>query len=237
MGGTPSHPELLDWLAIRFRDGGGSLKELHRLIVGSATYRQASSATPEALAIDPENRLLSRRRLERLDAECVHDALLEISGRLDLRMGGPSDRQFDLQPGLHVTPRIDYSKLDPDSDLARRRSVYRFLFRTLPDPFMDALDCPAGDQLTAARTPGVTVQGALALWNSSFVNRQCEHLASRIETMSPTVEGRIDAALRLALGRRGEREEVAMLSAHAERHGLASACRIIVNSNEFLFVE
>jgi hypothetical protein len=189
-----------------------------------------------ALARDPDDRLLSRHRLERLDAESIHDALLAISGRLDLRMGGPSDRQFDLQPGLHVTPRIDYSKLDPDSDAARRRSVYRFLFRTLPDPFMDALDCPAGDQLTAARTPSVTVQGALALWNSAFVNRQCEHLAARLETMSPTLEGRIDAALRLALGRPGEREELAMLSAHAERHGLASACRIIVNSNEFLFI-
>ena len=152
-------------------------------------------------------------------------------------MGGPSDRQFDLQPGLHVTPRIDYSKLDLDSDAARRRSVYRFLFRTLPDPFMDAFDCPAGDQLVAARTPSVTVQAALALWNASFANRQCEHLAARLETMSPTVEGRIDAALRLALGRGGTREEAEMLSAHAERHGLASACRIIVNSNEFLFVE
>ena len=237
MGGKPTHPELLDWLAVRFRDGGGSLKELHRLIVTSATYRQSSAASPGALVIDPENRLLSRRRLERLDAECVRDTLLAISGRLDLRMGGPSDRQFDLQPGLHVTPRIDYSKLDLDSDAARRRSVYRFLFRTLPDPFMDAFDCPAGDQLVAARTPSVTVQGALALWNASFVNRQCEHLAARLETMSSTVEGRIDAALRLALGRGGTREEAEMLSEHAERHGLASACRVIINLNEFLFVE
>jgi hypothetical protein len=78
--------------------------------------------------------------------------------------------QFDLQPGIHVTPRVDYTKFDVSSLTARRRSVYRFLFRTLPDPFMDALDCPAGDQLTPARNASVTVQQALAMWNNAFVS-------------------------------------------------------------------
>ena len=70
----------------------------------------------------------------------MRDSLLAISGRLDLRMGGPSDRQFGLEPGIHVTPKVDYAAFDLDSDAGRRRSIYRFLFRTLPDPFMEALD-------------------------------------------------------------------------------------------------
>ncbi len=92
--------------------------------------------------MDVENRLLWRMPRTRLDAEVIRDCMLSLSGQLDLRMGGPSDRQFDLKPGRHVTPIIDYSLFDPNSVLAKRRSIYRFLFRTLPDPFMEALDCP-----------------------------------------------------------------------------------------------
>src|ERR1044072_5541856 len=117
----------------------------------------------------------------RLDADQVRDAMLQISGALDLRMGGPSDMQFDLQPGHHVTPKVDYAKFEVDGRQARRRSVYRFLFRTLPDPFMDALDCPAGDQLTPVRNSSVTVQQALAMWNSAFTVRYAEHFAARLE--------------------------------------------------------
>jgi hypothetical protein len=130
LGRTPSHPELLDWLAVQFRDGGQSLKELHRRIVTSDTYRQTSvvaAVDPEvgarALSADADNRLLWRMNRTRLDAECARDAILAAAGRLDLRMGGPSDRQFDLQPGVHVTPKIDYRMFDLDSGAARRRSV------------------------------------------------------------------------------------------------------------------
>src|SRR5439155_26069105 len=100
----------------------------------------------------------------------------------DLRMGGPSDMQFGLAPGIHVTPKVDYTKFDVDSPAARRRSVYRFLFRTLPDPLMDALDCPAGDQLTPVRNASVTVQQALAMWNSAFTVRYAEYFATHLES-------------------------------------------------------
>src|SRR6187455_2822949 len=125
---------------------------------------------------------------QRLDAECVHDAVLAAAARLDLRMGGPSDRQFSLSPGIHVTPNVDYAAFDPDSDAGRRRSVYRFHFRTLPDPFMDALDCPAGDQITPARLNSVTVQQALALWNSAFVLTNSQHVAARASREAEGVE-------------------------------------------------
>src|SRR5204863_4868630 len=99
MGGSPSHPELLDWLAVWFRDDAhGSIKALQRLLVTSSVYRQSSHGHA---AGDSANRLLSHMNRARLDAEQVRDAVLQISGRLDPRMGGPSDMQFDLQPGIH----------------------------------------------------------------------------------------------------------------------------------------
>ncbi|HKS35861.1 MAG TPA: DUF1553 domain-containing protein, partial [Verrucomicrobiae bacterium] len=279
MGGAPSHPELLDWLAIWFRDeAGGSLKQLHRLIVTSATYRQSSvaadvrrltsnsnvskdasrshsaSGSPvhrltgshsaennqslltSAAATDGDNRYLWRMNRARLDAEQVRDAILQISGGLDLRMGGPGDMQFDLQPGIHVTPRVDYAKFDVNDSAARRRSVYRFLFRTLPDPFMDALDCPAGDQLTPVRNASVTVQQALAMWNNAFVTHYAARLAERLQSPAKTTEEQITLAYELAISRPPTKVEMDELSAYARKHGLANLCRLILNSNEFMFV-
>ncbi|MHA3770628.1 DUF1549 and DUF1553 domain-containing protein [Verrucomicrobiota bacterium sgz303538] len=237
MGGVPSHPELLDWLAIWFRDHGESLKQLHKLIVTSATYRQrADVANENGSHIDGNNRLLRRMNRARLDAESIRDAALAISGQLDLRMGGPSDRQFDLKPGLHVTPNINYKKFDIDTAAGRRRSVYRFLFRTLPDPLMDALDCPAGDQLTPVRNAGVTVQQALVLWNSPFMARQCEHLATRLEHEAQGIDEQLSRAFVLTLCRPPTDEELSEFTAYARQHGLANACRVLLNSNEFLFV-
>ncbi len=151
MGDIPSHPELLDWLAATVRDSGGSLKLLHRLIVTSAVYRQETRNDSSAAAVDADDRLLWRQHRRRLDAESVHDAILRVAGHLDTTMGGPSVQQFTLSPGVHVTPVVDYSRYDWDSPGASRRSVYRFLFRTLPDPFFDALDAADASQLTAVR--------------------------------------------------------------------------------------
>jgi hypothetical protein len=258
MGGTPSHPELLDWLAVWFRDDAqGSLKQLHRLIVTSAAYRQSSSvqalkrltveadagpverfnaSTLQGFNADPDNRLLSRMNRTRLEAEQVRDAILQIAGCLDLRMGGPGDMQFDLQPGHHVTPKVDYTKFDVSSPAAQRRSVYRFLFRTLPDPFMDALDCPAGDQLAPARNASVTVQQALALWNNAFVAYYAERFAARLEVTAKAREEQITLACDLALNRPPTREELEDFTVYAQKHGLANLCRLILNSNEFMFV-
>ncbi len=241
MGGTPSHPELLDWLAVWFRDDAkGSFKELHRLLVTSATYRQSATVVNRKSEIvnppDPGNRFLAHMNRIRLDAECVHDAVLQVSGRLDLHMGGPSDRQFDLQPGIHVTPRVDYTKFEVDGDAGRRRSVYRFLFRTLPDPFMEALDCPAGDQLTPARNNSVTVQQALALWNNAFVARNAEHFAARLEREAQTPEARIRRAFELVFGREASAEELTEFTGHTRQYGLANCCRLLFNANEFVFV-
>ena len=254
MGGAPSHPELLDWLAVWFRDDArGSFKTLHRLIVTSATYRQSSVAADikrhrlksnkddqslltSAATNDPENKLLGRMNRTRLDAEQVRDTILQVSGLLDLRMGGPSDMQFDLQPGHHVTPRVDYSKFDVASDASKRRSVYRFLFRTLPDPFMDALDCPAGDQLTPTRNASVTVQQALALWNNAFVAHYAECFAARVASLARTPSEQVQRVCELALNRDATPDELADFTNFVDKHGVANLCRLILNSNEFMFV-
>ena len=238
MGATPTHPELLDWLACWFRDeAGGSMKALHRLLVTSAAYRRSSRPPEATVAADPTNALWSRMPRQRLDAESVRDALLQASGRLDLRMGGPGDMQFDMKPGIHVTPRVDYTVFDVDSAAGARRSVYRFLFRTLPDPFFEALDCPAGDQMVGARDNTVTVQQALALWNNAFVVRQCGWLARRLEREPGDTAARVERACLLLWGRRPDVAERETLTDHARRHGLESACRVLANSNAFVFVE
>ncbi len=175
------------------RDGGGSLKQLHRLIVTSAVYRQSSvdrslrernplaerAGRKDASHIDADNRFLWRMNRQRLDAESVRDAVLAVSGTLDRAMGGPSVKQFIQSPGVHVTPNVDYTKFDVDDPANYRRSVYRFVFRTLPDPFMDALDCPDASQWTPQRNASVTALQALAMLNDKFIVRQSEHVAAR----------------------------------------------------------
>ena len=243
MGSGPSHPELLDWLAVWFRDDAqGSFKALHRLLVLSDTYAQSSRVTdsyPQAATRDAGNVLLWRMNRTRLDAEAVRDTMFQVSGRLDFRMGGPGDRQFDLKPGIHVTPMVDYAKFDRDSEAAGRRSLYRFLFRTLPDPFMDALDCPAGDQLTPVRTSGITVQQALALWNDELVLRQSGHFAATLQREFPGADEsvRIRAAVERTFARPATADETRLLTQYASRHGRAAACRLLFNSNEFIFVD
>ncbi len=236
MGGLPSHPELLDWLAATFRDSGGSLKTLRRMIVTSACYRQAVYHQPAYAARDADNQWLWRQNRRRLDSESIHDAILELAGRLDTTMGGPSVRQFSESPGVHVTPVVDYTHYNWDSPGSRRRAVYRFVFRTLPDPFYDALDAADPSQLTAVRNESTTPLQALELLNNPFVLGQCEPLVKRLHQASPNLDEQVGLAVLLAYGRPPAAEEQNVLAAYAARHGLANLCRLIVNSNEFLFV-
>ncbi|MFP6666440.1 MAG: PSD1 and planctomycete cytochrome C domain-containing protein [Pirellulales bacterium] len=235
-GSPPTHPQLLDWLAVTFRDGGGRLKDLHRLIVTSATYRQASRHDVRFAAVDQDNRYLWRMTRRRLDAEQVRDAILQISGRIDWKMGGPADRQFITGKGVHVTPTLDYEKFNIDSPAARRRSVYRFIFRTVPDPLMEALDCPDPSQFTPKRTTSTTSLQALAMLNNRFVVRYSGHIANRIEMQHKDRKAQIHRLFELAYGRPPTAKEAISVATYVEKHGLENACRVIVNSNEFMFV-
>jgi len=243
MGGEPSHPDLLDWLAVWFRDdANGSLKSLHRLLVTSEAYRRSSADLPDAAMVDAENRLLWRMPRSRLDAEQYRDSLLQLSGRLDPKMTGPPAVEFlhrdaaTFAPADGSPPFLDYADFDP-GETARRRAVYRFLFRTVPDPLMDALDAPDGGAATHTRATSSGAVQALALLNDPTVLRECRHLAARIESSTGSVEGQVTAAFRLVLLRDPRPDERAAVTAYAQRHGLANACHVLANSSEFLYVD
>ena len=129
----------------------------------------------------------------RLDAESIRDAVLQVSGKLDLTMGGPSVKQFIQTPGIHVTPIVDY-RASTSTRRAYRRSVYRFLFRTLPDPLMESLDCPDGSQLAPTRNASMTALQALSLLDNRFIVRQSEHTAARFDG-SPAEHGRSNSPI------------------------------------------
>ncbi len=242
MGGTPGNPELLDWLAIWFRDEAhGSLKALHRLIVTSDTWKQTTLANQGA-ASDADNRLLWRQNRPRLTGEEVRDTILALSGQLDLTMGGPPAVQFisrgdaTFNPGGNP-PFVDYEHFDPDSPAARRRAVYRFLFRTVPDPFMDALDCPDGGAFTPVRSVSTTAVQAFAMLNNAFFIRQCEHIARHLAKNADTPETQAQSAFQLILQRAVRDDERAKFTAYIRQQGLANACQLLLNSNEFLYLD
>lgn len=234
MGSKPTHPELLDWLAYWFMDNGESLKALHKLIVTSEAYQQSSAENPDFAKIDSDNRFLWRMNRARLDAEELRDAMLMISGQLDLKMGGPSDQQFFFKDDH--SPIYDYTRFDVDSPNARRRSIYRFIVRSAPDPFMEALDCPDPSLLTGKRNVTLTALQALATLNNPFVLKQCEHLAARVGDQN-SIEDQIRKAFDLALNRAPSESERSRLADFARQHGLPNACRLIFNMSEFAFVD
>jgi hypothetical protein len=235
-GSRPTHPELLDWLAVEFRDHGGSFKKLHRMILLSAAYRQASAHRPDCAAVDADNRLLWRMNRQRLDAEEVRDAVLAVSGKLDFRMGGPGFELFRFKDDH--SPVYDHTALDKIHDpRTYRRTVYRFTVRSVPNPFLDCLDCADPNLNTPVRNTTLTALQALALLNDPFVLRQAEYFARRVERGSDTVEGQVEAAYRLALGRPPRADERAALAGYARKHGMANACRVLFNANEFVFID
>lgn len=234
MGESPTHPELLDWLAAELREVG-SVKHLHRLIVTSATYRQAVDYGQAARADDDDNRLLWRQGRRRLEAEELRDTLLAVSGRLDVSMGGPGFAPFHFEDDH--SPRYLYDRAELDAPGTDRRSVYRFVVRSVPDPFLATFDCPDATASAPARGESTTPLQALSMWNDRFVLRQCEHLAARLTRERPTLSGRIDRLVALAWGRPADEGERQMLARHAQENGLPSACRAVVNAAEFLYVD
>ena len=236
MGSRPSHPELLDWLACEFRDSGGSLKSLHRTILHSATYRQSSAFIETNAQQDTENRFLWRYNRRRLEAEAIHDSVLDISGSLDLTMGGPGWKDFKVERPEH-SPHYEYSKFDPEDVRSHRRSVYRFIVRSQPDPFMTTLDCADSSQSTPRRHETQTALQALSLLNNRFTLTMAQHFAVRLETAAESMEARIDEAFRLLTGRTPSAEERRQTLAYAEVHGLPALCRLLFNLSEFVFVD
>ena len=238
-GSLPSHPELLDWLAARMLSERWSLKSIHRLICQSAAYRQASNPQDQARVQrakdqDSGNRLLWRQNPRRLDAESVRDAVLATSGKLNLQMYGPGYQDFEYKEEYAPV----YTYITADQPKLWRRSVYRFVVRTTPDPFMATLDCPNAANLTPARNVTTTALQALALLNNEFMLRQAEYLAQRVTSESPeSTADQVHRTFQLAFGRLASDEELAAAMKLIERKGLPQLCRSVLNANEFVYID
>ncbi|KAA0142010.1 DUF1553 domain-containing protein [Gimesia chilikensis] len=236
MGAKPTHPELLDYLASRFRDEGQSLKQLHRWIVLSTAYQQSSQTNDRGARIDGDNRLLWRMNRRKLEAEAIRDAVLQISGKLDLNMYGPGDRLFVLEKPQH-SPHYLYQKYDPKTAETHRRSIYRFIVRSVPDPFMESLDCADPSQITPKRIQTLTALQALALLNDQFMVSMSGFFAEQVKGDKRELKTQVARAFETALGRTPTPDEVKLLVEVGEQHGLANVCRLILNSNEFIFID
>jgi hypothetical protein len=244
-GHPPTHPELLDWLARRFIEGGFSVKAMHRLILLSRTYRLSSDESAANQAVDPDNHFLWRHRRRRLDAESIRDAVLAVSGGLDRSVGGP-------HPFPHPTT-WDFTQHKPfvavyDSNL---RSVYLMTQRIRRHPFFGIFDGADTNFSTASRVTSTTTLQALYFMNDPLVHEQAKRFAARLARERPDPASRIDRAYRLALGRPPTSEERAAGLRHVEQArellaGTAGAdrelaawesfARVVFRLNEFIYV-
>jgi hypothetical protein len=232
-GQTPSHPELLDWLAIEFMQRGWSVKAMHRLIVTSATYRQASAARPDAMAIDASARLLWRFPPRRLEAEPIRDSILAVSGTLDLRMGGPGFSVFEPNDNYVrvYNPKKTYGPME------WRRMIYGTKVRMQQDATFGAFDCPDGGQIAPKRTTSTTPLQALNLLNSEFVLQQAQLMAERLKReQGDDVAEQVRAAFALAFNREPTRDEIEVSSQFIKSQSLPLFCRALFNANEFIYV-
>jgi hypothetical protein len=237
LGGEPSHPELLDWLAVKFVAGGWSLKKMHRLMVTSSTYRQSSQrATPDR---DPDNLLLSHFNRRRLEAEAVRDLVLAASGRLNPEMFG-----LPIFPPLpdDIAERVKFNNSKWATDHGpegRKRSLYIYQQRTLTMPFMQTFDGLVCEDTMPRRQTSVTPLQALAMYNSEFVNTEARHFAKRIaQEAGDDPEKRVARAVAIAFGREATTEEIAQLKRYAgSEEKLVGLARILYNASEFVYVD
>ena len=256
MGDAPTHPELLDWLAVEFMDRGWSIKEMHRFLMTSEAYRMASSFANEPnVAADPENNLLWRYRGQRLEAEVLRDAIMTVSGGIDLTVGGPaifphipSDILFQSdgkgfwcgspEPGRRITaPSTGIWCEEPDRPEVWRRSVYVFRRRSLGFPFFDTFDLPDQNQTAAARNVSTVSTQALTLMNNPFVLNQAQLFADRIEREAPgDVDAQIERAYLIALTRQPTDGERAIARDLIADESLVDFTHVMMNLNEFLYL-
>ena len=233
-GGRPSHPELLDWLAAAFQQAGYRLKPMHRLMVMSAAYRQASALREDALKVDADNRLLWRKSPMRIEAEALRDAILLVTGQLNPQIGGRGYRDVE-----HIKYKGSnfYNLLDETAAEGHRRTIYRFTPRGGRNPFLDTFDCPDPSATAPKRANTITPLQALSLMNNSLVFAMADDFAARvIRDAGADTNQQIELVYSMAFGREADPDDITTAKDFVAEHGLASFCRVILNSNEFLYL-
>ena len=238
MGDAPTHPELLDWLAVEFVDRGWSIKEMHRLLMTSEAYQMASAVDNDAnLSADVNNQWLWRYRGQRLEAEVVRDAIMTVSGGIDLTVGGEPIFPYIPQDILDASQGKGIWLNQPDGPDVWRRSVYVYRRRSLGFPFFDTFDLPDQNQTAAARNVSTVATQALTLMNNEFVLNQAELFAKRLENEAPNdVDRQIELAYRIALSRSPSVDEAAVAKDLVVDRSLSDLTNVILNLNEFLYL-
>ena len=213
----PTHPELLDWLATELVRQGWSIKKIHRLIVTSATYKQASKITPEHLQKDPKNLYLARGSRFRLDAEVIRDSALQAAGLLSSKMGGPG--VYPPQPAS-ITTEGTYGKVDwktSEGEDRHRRSLYTFIKRTAPFAMATTFDAPTGEACLARRDVSNSPLQALTLLNDSMFLEAAQALGKRIIAEAQTDNSRLQAIFRHCVTRPATPDELNLLRSFLEK--------------------
>ncbi len=236
MGERPSHPELLDWLALEFIDKGWSVKSMHKLMLTSRAYQQASTDIPASFNADPENRLFWRAPRVRLEAEIIRDNIMATTGALDRTLGGPSIFPY-IDPDLFEESSRRTWRGKPDDDPATwRRSIYVFLKRSIRYPMFETFDQPNLVNPIDRRNRTTIAPQALILMNNGMVLTQAKVFAERLKKDAGTdVAKQIDRAYRLALSRPPDAFERKESLAFVQKAGLTDFCHAILNLNEFVY--
>ncbi|BBO31313.1 PSD1 and planctomycete cytochrome C domain-containing protein [Lacipirellula parvula] len=248
LGDVPTHPELLDWLAIWLTEHEWKLKPLHRLIMTSSAYQMSSQADAAALAADPLNDNLWRFDLRRLGAEELRDATLAASGKLNLEMYGPSFYP-EMSPEVLATQSMPGQGWGKSSSKEQsRRSVYIYVKRSLLTPLLTAFDFPDVDASCEARFNTTQPGQALSMLNGQFANEQAGYLANRVRTEAgDDPKDQVARAIEITLGREATKEEIAdgleLLNQLTKEHNrdpqeaLRYWCLVALNQNEFLYLD
>ena len=248
LGVPPTHPELLDWLALEFVKGGQRFKAFHKLILMSNTYQMSSRYSEQAAAVDPANDLFWRYNMRRLSAEEVRDSILAVNGRLNLKMYGPGIYPLISQEVLQGQSQPGKGWGDSSEEERARRSVYIFVKRSLVTPLLFNFDFADTDSSCAVRFVTTQPAQALGMINGQFANRQAELFAERLIEEAGTEYPRfVTRAIRLAYGRTphaGEVEDgVQLIKRLMEKHSLKEKqaldyfCLTILNRNEFVYLD
>ncbi|MDB4689082.1 DUF1549 and DUF1553 domain-containing protein [Verrucomicrobia bacterium] len=233
-GAPPSHPALLDWLAAEFMESGWSIKHMHRLILHSRTYRQSSRVHQAGLAKDADMRLLWRFPGRRLEGEAIRDSLLQVSGKLNLEMTGPGFDFFKKRGGLDGYPPVSQFGAQ-----GMKRMIYAHKVRMERVPVFGAFDCPDAGQPMSRRNQSTTAIQALNLFNSPFVQEQSKHLEKRVVSHCPpdaSTADQIVMSFQLTLGRQPTQSELRGARELMDQESLATLCRVLINSSEFVYL-
>lgn len=247
LGNPPTHPELLDWLASDLMAGDWKLKRIHKLMVMSKTYQQ-SSLHPEQdkyAQSDAANRFWWRAERRRLEAEQLRDAILQSSGHLDLRMGGPSFMAAISDEALEgLSMKSGAYKASPTEE-TRRRSIYMFAKRSLAVPMMTVFDSCDTTAPTGRRDVSTVAPQALTLLNNAWVHEESQAMAERVIASGPTTESRVDAAWSIAFARKPSATEKQAAIDFVEHYrgsdgnlnAWSTLCHTLINTNEFIYVD